>query len=258
MIKKIIKILLYTLLFLIILVNLYNFVSIKILKKGLATINGYAALEVVSGSMEEAIHIGDIIIIDTKIKTYNVGDIITFKENDSYTTHRIVEINDDGYITKGDANTSVDKNILNSENIIGIYKAKLNYLGLIIRIVKNPITMFCIFVIGVIVCILLNIDKSGNLLIDDEYREFLEYKLSKNISSNDISEKKEKKSTNETSSKTTSKKTDNEANTKTATKKTNDKTNTKTTSKKTDNKTNTKTATKKADAKTKSKDNKSN
>ena len=51
-VKKVGKIFLWSLLFLIILYNLYTFASFKIFKKNLVGIGGYASLEVVSGSME--------------------------------------------------------------------------------------------------------------------------------------------------------------------------------------------------------------
>lgn len=63
---------------------------------------------------------GDIIIIK-KQKEYNVGDIITYETEEQGTkylvTHRIIEINENGYITKGDANNTKDEETI-YENVI--------------------------------------------------------------------------------------------------------------------------------------------
>lgn len=91
-----------------------------------------------SGSMSPTIKVGDAIIIDKTIKdnpdTLKVGDILVFKINDSMYTHRIVEIekeNSSFYIkTKGDREGQVIDNwVLKKENIIGIVKTKIPYIG---------------------------------------------------------------------------------------------------------------------------------
>ena len=67
--------------------------------------------EVETGSMENGIHIGDYVLICRK-KEYVVGDIVTYRKNDYYITHRIIKsINGDKVITKGDANNVADDEI---------------------------------------------------------------------------------------------------------------------------------------------------
>ncbi len=92
------------------LLAVYNFFSVKVMKKDYANIFGYAFFEVISGSMSPAIEKWDIIIVDLDAD-YEVGDIVSFKNGDSFITHRIVEIKDNTYITKGDANNTVDNPI---------------------------------------------------------------------------------------------------------------------------------------------------
>ena len=67
--------------------------------------------EVETGSMENGIHIGDYVLICRK-NEYVVGDIVTYRKNDYYITHRIIKsINGDKVITKGDANNVADDEI---------------------------------------------------------------------------------------------------------------------------------------------------
>ena len=67
--------------------------------------------EVETGSMEHGIHIGDYVLICRK-KEYVVGDIVTYRKENYYITHRIIKsINGNKVITKGDANNVEDDEI---------------------------------------------------------------------------------------------------------------------------------------------------
>lgn len=86
-------------------------------------------LIVKSNSMYPELRINDIIIIK-KSNNYNVNDIITYStDNKVLITHRIVKINDNDFITKGDNNNSEDKEKIKLENIKGkvIHKINRNY-----------------------------------------------------------------------------------------------------------------------------------
>ena len=66
--------------------------------------------QVKSGSMESNIHVGDYVVA-LKQSSYKEGDAITYKYNDYYVTHRIIKIEKDKIITKGDANVDADEEI---------------------------------------------------------------------------------------------------------------------------------------------------
>ncbi len=73
--------------------------------------------------MEPTIMTGDVIVI-TSQPQYNKNDVVTFKEGDGrIVTHRIIDIQEkdkaEVFITKGDANRSVDNNKITSENVLG-------------------------------------------------------------------------------------------------------------------------------------------
>lgn len=93
----------------------------------------FYAIAVASGSMKPAIYKGDVVIVDKKDNNIQIGEVIAFKVQDSIVVHRIVnKIEDDGimlYYTKGDANDFEDKHKLTSENIIGVVKIKIPFIG---------------------------------------------------------------------------------------------------------------------------------
>ncbi len=189
-IKRIFFIIATVVLFFLFLFNFYTFFCIKIAKQDLATINGYALLEVVSGSMEPIIHIGDMIVIDTKTTHYQENDIVTFYDvNGSFVTHRILSIKGEDMITKGDNNNSEDESIP-LKNIVGKYVFKVNGLGKILASFKSPFVMIMILIIGFMVCFLISTDKEGKPILTQEEKEFQEFIKNKekklNESKNDV------------------------------------------------------------------------
>ncbi len=178
-IKKILFGFVIVILGIILIFNIYNFIEIKILKKDLVTIGGKSILEVVSGSMEPEINIGDLIIIDTLDKDYHEKDIVTFYDTeDTFVTHRIVSINEDEIITKGDSNNSED-GVITKDKIVGKYKFKIKGLGKIIAVIKKPITMILILIVGILVCIFFSLDNQGNVINDEYTKEFEKFKKRK-------------------------------------------------------------------------------
>ena len=58
--------------------------------------------------MEPKIPTGSIVIVTNIYKSYDFGDVITYKKSEQYITHRIVSKLNREYITKGDANRTID------------------------------------------------------------------------------------------------------------------------------------------------------
>lgn len=173
--KRIIFIIFSILVTIILAYNVYNFVSINILKKNFTTVVGYGMLEVVSGSMEPTILKGDIIVIDTDVRKYKVGDIVTFYDSEgSFVTHRIISIVENQVITQGDNNNTEDDAIFMND-IVGKYKFKIRGGGVILAALKSPLTMIMILIIGILVCIFFSTDKNGNPILDEEEKEYLEF-----------------------------------------------------------------------------------
>ncbi len=177
--KRISTVLISLILLLMLTFNIYNYVNIKILHHDLAPIGSYAFLEVVSGSMEPTINVGDIIVIKVKNFNYQENDIVTFYDVDSsFVTHRIVKLENDKMVTKGDHNNTEDE-ALPQSNIVGKYLFKLNKLGDIFKAFKNPIISLLILIIGILICYLLSFD--NNTKEDEKQDKELQEEEKKNI-----------------------------------------------------------------------------
>lgn len=91
---------------------------------------------VISGSMEPTIHTGSLVLIDTKDKDVKKGDIVAFRKAGVFVTHRIVETRAEGYITKGDANSSDDPGMIGKENLEGTTILAVPYAGRVLKAVN--------------------------------------------------------------------------------------------------------------------------
>ena len=118
---------------------------------------GYRPLVIISGSMEPTLKVGGILYYkEIEHNKYQKEDIVVFKSNKYLISHRIVEINNLGFITKGDANKNTDSNILKYNNVLGkgtnwsipyigyyadfIYKNKIYlYITLVVLIINSLI-----------------------------------------------------------------------------------------------------------------------
>ncbi len=98
----------------------YYFIQVAIIKTPTPSLFGYSYYYVETGSMEDYISIGDVIIVK-KTNDYEVDDVITFiQEGDKIvTTHRVMEVHDSYYITKGDANNIEDKQEVYDNEVVG-------------------------------------------------------------------------------------------------------------------------------------------
>lgn len=96
---------------------------------------------VLSGSMEPTIPTGSIIYTHKNLG-YNVNDVITFEAaKDQIVTHRVIDIENNGevqYITKGDANTTIDQSRVTADKILGKTYFFFPYIGKISAMLKTP------------------------------------------------------------------------------------------------------------------------
>ena len=104
------------LIFLITVLLLYLF-EIKVMREKYFNFFGYSFFEVLTGSMEDTINIGDLVVVKIT-KDIEVNDIIAFKQEGNLIIHRVINIKDNEIITKGDANNEEDTPI-KEEQIIG-------------------------------------------------------------------------------------------------------------------------------------------
>ena len=108
---------------------------------------GFRMFKVASGSMEPSIPVNSLILI-RKTDSYGKGDIITYKDYTNYTTHRIVEINENYIITKGDANNIEDKPII-KDLVVGKLVFSVNIFKFVSNVAVSPIFWIVIFFLGI-------------------------------------------------------------------------------------------------------------
>ena len=85
-------------------------------------IAGIRPYAVVTGSMEPAVHVGSICVVNQHASFDKVkkGDIIAFRVgSDTLVTHRAVSITDKGIVTKGDANNAEDMTPVTKDRFVG-------------------------------------------------------------------------------------------------------------------------------------------
>lgn len=176
-IKKIMQVfinILLVLVTLLILFLVYRIVSIKFFNKDVTL--RYTFYEIATGSMKPTLNVKDFIIVKESDK-YSVGDIITYKEDNSYITHRIVKINGDTLVTKGDANNSEDKIISKSE-VIGKVVKIIPKGGVIKEIILTPKIIFTLLVTLVLINLCFSLtkkeDKKDIKLNKDENIEIID------------------------------------------------------------------------------------
>jgi len=94
----------------------------------------YQMVAIASNSMVPTFERGDAIILE-KIDKQDIeeGDVVVFKRNEVLVAHRVVKTKDDSskiyFYTKGDANASVDVGYRAEEDVIGIVRRVVKYIG---------------------------------------------------------------------------------------------------------------------------------
>lgn len=94
---------------------------------------------VVSGSMEPSIMTGSLAFIDKKDKVIEEGDIISFYAGDALVTHRVIEITENGYRTKGDNNETADAGIVTDGQLEGTLVFNLRGMGYFLKVFALPV-----------------------------------------------------------------------------------------------------------------------
>lgn len=95
----------------------------------------YGILVIGSGSMSGTIDKGDAIIYESyKEQSIKPGDIIVFNKNDIVFVHRVIELKNNSIeglkiYTKGDALSEADSGYITKNDLIGIVKLKIKYIG---------------------------------------------------------------------------------------------------------------------------------
>lgn len=139
---------------------------------------------IVERPAKDHIETGDL-IFSQKIEPaeLKVGDVISYMEDKSVVTHRIVRVNSEGgklsFTTKGDFNNGVDTgDPVAAENVVGIYKARVPALGDFIFFLQQPVGMAIFIGVPVLAFVIFDIiRRSRNNKKADTKAEELEKEL---------------------------------------------------------------------------------
>lgn len=125
-------------------------------------ITGMEILVVQSGSMEPTINVDDIVIIQPiTISEAKNDDIITYKDGDTFVTHRVIEVISDKnglkLRMKGDNNNTEDKIKVDEYNIVGKYVTHISNAADTYYFIKSPYGIITILGVPILLYMLINL-----------------------------------------------------------------------------------------------------
>lgn len=147
-------------------VNVYMLNARSLVGNQLPMPFGYGAAVVLSGSMEPALSIDDLIIVKEP-EQLAVDDVIVFQDAANLVVHRIVSMDGETITTKGDANNIADAPIPVSA-VKGQVICALPMAGKLVNFLKTPIGTMCIIVLAIA---LVEIPRRNEVKKDDEERQ---------------------------------------------------------------------------------------
>ena len=151
----------------------------SVLSVGNKEVFGARLFIVQTGSMGKAIRQGDLVITKrVNTATLQKEDIITFISQEEeikgkINTHRIFEVKNGKFITKGDANGQTDAVPVPPEHVIGKVVFHSSILGFLLRMLSKPLNMLVFIIIPVAYMAITDIKRARaklkNAINEDEY-----------------------------------------------------------------------------------------
>ena len=118
-------------------INIYNWNARSLSGNVLPMPFGYGGAVVLSGSMEPAIMVDELILVKAE-DSYEIGDVVVFQSGKILVVHRLVDFDGENAITQGDANNVTDDPVP-MEHIKGKVIAHIPYVGKVVRLLKTPV-----------------------------------------------------------------------------------------------------------------------
>lgn len=147
---------------------IWGFVQLNVQKMGYLDIFGYSIFSTETGSMSPTIEKGDFVIIKIGDEIRE-NDIITYKKENVFITHRIEQINNDSIIAKGDNNNTEDEPIPRAD-VIGKAVVIINNVEIWKKVFSdiNVIIPICITIILFVILVSYKEKSSSSDLQDDD------------------------------------------------------------------------------------------
>lgn len=129
-------------------VNIYLFNANTLVGDQMPMPFGYGAAVVLSGSMEPELSVDDVIIVRAG-EEYAVGDVVVYQSQGSLVVHRIVQIDGEKIVTRGDANNA-DDDPIEKKAVKGEVVSVLSGMGGLVRIIKTPYAVLALLALAVV------------------------------------------------------------------------------------------------------------
>lgn len=119
---------------------------------------GFRLYQIMSGSMEPTIHVGDA-VVTKEVPELNVGDILAYENGQAITVHRVIKVYTEGdkrmYEAQGDNNNAPDQGLIMPEQVKGKVVFTVKKAGEGINLLRKYGIIILIFAVGIIVIVAL-------------------------------------------------------------------------------------------------------
>ncbi len=125
--------------------SVYSLNARRVMRNALPMPFGVGASVVLSGSMEPTLSVNDLVIVRAA-GSYAEGDVVVYQSGSSLVIHRIVRVEDEYVVTKGDANNTEDDPVSLSA-VKGRMAFAVPYLGLPVRLLQSTLGSVLVIVL---------------------------------------------------------------------------------------------------------------
>ena len=125
--------------------SVYSLNARRVMRNALPMPFGVGVSVVLSGSMEPTLSVNDLVIVRAA-ESYAEGDVVVYQSGSSLVIHRIVRVEDEYVVTKGDANNTEDDPVSLSA-VKGRMAFAIPFLGLPVRLLQSTLGSFLVIVL---------------------------------------------------------------------------------------------------------------
>ena len=125
--------------------SVYSLNARRVMRNALPMPFGVGVSVVLSGSMEPTLSVNDLVIVRAA-ESYAEGDVVVYQSGSSLVIHRIVRVEDEYVVTKGDANNTEDDPVSLSA-VKGRMAFAIPFLGLPVRLLQSTLGSVLVIVL---------------------------------------------------------------------------------------------------------------
>ena len=130
-------------------------------------------LVVLSGSMEPTINMGDLVVTaPITSNAIKVGDIVAFYDGKEFPiTHRVINITEGGFITKGDANEDPDPMVRSGSSVVGKIAFWVPFAGYLVYFARGIYGLIILIIVPSFVLVITEIRNIFKYTKEDKIRK---------------------------------------------------------------------------------------